>query len=120
MELHPEFADEIKELFASIHQIEQLKTGVLEERDLNDPKKIGEYEILGVIGRGGSGIVYEAVHQDLKRRVALKVLSQPLANSLEFSGNDLVEKRGFLLSCIIPTSYPFMKWERETIFPIRR
>src|SRR5262249_13861720 len=35
----------------------------------------GDFKIVAEIGRGGMGIVYEAVEQSLRRRVALKVMS---------------------------------------------
>jgi serine/threonine-protein kinase len=40
---------------------------------------LGRYEILRLIGRGGMGSVYEAVHRDLKKRVAIKTLLPGLA-----------------------------------------
>ena len=39
---------------------------------------LGRYEIRRLIGRGGMGAVYEAIHRDLKKRVAIKVLSTAL------------------------------------------
>ena len=38
------------------------------------PARIGPFRIVGIIGEGGMGIVYEAEQDDPKRRVALKVV----------------------------------------------
>jgi eukaryotic-like serine/threonine-protein kinase len=43
--------------------------------------QLGEYTIIGEVGRGGMGIVYEAQHNALNRRVALKLL--PIASMLD-------------------------------------
>ena len=37
-------------------------------------QRLGDYTLLRELGRGGMGIVYEAEHQSLKNRVALKVM----------------------------------------------
>lgn len=39
----------------------------------------GRYLVRGVLGRGGMGIVYEGVHQQLDRAVAIKVLMEGVA-----------------------------------------
>jgi eukaryotic-like serine/threonine-protein kinase len=38
------------------------------------PARMGDYRVLGCIGEGGMGVVYEAVRESLKSRVALKVM----------------------------------------------
>jgi eukaryotic-like serine/threonine-protein kinase len=51
------------------------------------PSKIGKYEILDILGRGGMGIVYRARNPRLGRIVALKTLTEG------FSGNPEMLKR---------------------------
>ncbi len=52
---------------------------------------LGRYVIVRLIGRGGMGCVYEAVHRDLGRRVAIKTLLPALAASPEARGRFLRE-----------------------------
>lgn len=51
--------------------------------------RVDRYQVLGAVGRGGMGEVYAAYHPDLDRRIALKVVSE--------SGADSVERRARLL-----------------------
>ncbi|MGN6544807.1 MAG: protein kinase domain-containing protein [Aureliella sp.] len=51
------------------------------EADGSQARRLGDFELLRVIGRGGMGIVYEAEQLSLRRRVALKLL--PLTSLLD-------------------------------------
>jgi serine/threonine-protein kinase len=41
--------------------------------------QLGRYQIVRVLGRGGMGAVYEGIHRDLKKRVAIKTLHPSVA-----------------------------------------
>lgn len=50
---------------------------------MNDGSKLGDYEIVRLIGRGGMGTVYEARNARINRRVAIKVLLPEYADCEE-------------------------------------
>jgi len=61
----------------SSHDFEERTSGMPEAAKPTGarmPESIGEYRVLGVLGEGGMGIVYEAEQASPRRRVALKVI----------------------------------------------
>ena len=77
---YPQLADRIRELFPTLILLEGIAAtgGSAAAQTLSSPlsadSAFGNYHIKREIGRGGMGIVYEAVHVLLEKRVALKVL----------------------------------------------
>ena len=81
---YPQVADEIREFFPVLGLVEDFKPGagditgsltgatVVGIGTLVD--RLGEFHLLREVGRGGMGVVYEAIQESLGRRVALKVL----------------------------------------------
>jgi serine/threonine protein kinase/WD40 repeat protein len=78
---YPELADQIRDLFPALVLMEQFGSvdgagssagAAFETRDV--PGRLGDFRIVREVGRGGMGVVYEAVQESLGRHVALKVL----------------------------------------------
>ncbi|WP_254513030.1 serine/threonine-protein kinase [Anatilimnocola floriformis] len=87
---HPDLAEVLKKYFHSLTDLHEMAAGfgqaadhsqVNEERDDDTEKRIGDFELLGELGRGGMGVVYEARQISLDRRVAIKIL--PFASVLD-------------------------------------
>lgn len=89
--------DRAFKLAANPDMVEELSVGVWlrsrqeeekTEPSLSDSDVIGDYEIVGMIGRGGSGEVYSARHRILGTRAAIKLLLRDSENARERFNNE--------------------------------
>ena len=55
--------------------------------------RIGKYRLIGLLGEGGMGVVYEAVRDDIEVRAAIKVLRAEFASNPEVAGRFFNEAR---------------------------
>jgi predicted Ser/Thr protein kinase len=67
-------------LTRSAHEATHANHGVSWLGAADELTRVGPYELLGVLGEGGMGVVYEAEQEHPRRRVALKVLRTGLTS----------------------------------------
>jgi len=70
---HPELAEALRGVFRTLDFVETTSKS-LNASKLEGGRRLGDYRIVREIGRGGMGVVYEAIQSSMNRRVALKVL----------------------------------------------
>ncbi len=68
----PDQAEKVRKLLGAVAMMEQLRRGSKQARFM--PERIGEFRVLRELGRGGMGVVYEAVQESLWRHVAVKAI----------------------------------------------
>jgi hypothetical protein len=78
---YPDLTETLSECFDGIDLAQSLRPPVTPPQPELTASPVGDFQIVREIGRGGMGIVYEAVQLSLGRRVALKVL--PFASALD-------------------------------------
>ena len=78
---YPEIADVIRQTFPAMLLLREPHIANSTSTELLHGDELGDFRLIRELGRGGMGVVYEALQRSLGRRVALKVL--PLAGMLD-------------------------------------
>lgn len=79
---HPEAEAQLREILPTLVALEGAKreraSSGSSGRRVSLPKleRLGDFRLVGELGRGGMGVVFEAVQESLARKVALKVMPQ--------------------------------------------
>lgn len=93
---YPDLADRIDAVFPALLLLENIDSRPQDRTPFIDdsiPHIVGDYQIIQEIGRGGMGIVFEARHTTMRRRVALKVLPKSAADRLDGVSRFMTEAR---------------------------
>ncbi len=88
MELWEISKEHFEKMIANDPAVGSFLTEIMSERfssrSLTADRSIGKYTITDIIGRGGYSIVYRAIHMDLNRPAAIKMLKHDMALNAEF------------------------------------
>ncbi len=92
---YPQLAERIEAVLPALLMLDDFDSQPKRELAVDDsiPQVLGEYEIVQEIGRGGMGVVFEARHITMWRRVALKVLPKSLSEQTNYLSRFLSETR---------------------------
>ena len=77
---YPDIAESLRARFQAVELIDRAFNELRQDAG-GTPRRLGEYEVLREIGRGGMGVVYEAYQTSMARNVALKVLSPAITST---------------------------------------
>jgi serine/threonine protein kinase len=108
---HPHLAAEIGELFPVVAAMEGWKEQETAEQGGRNSlggvpiDRLGDFRMVREIGRGGMGIVFEAIQESLQRRVAIKILpplDSPSGGSADRFRNEAMTAAALHHSNIVP------------------
>ena len=116
---HPDLAEQIRELFPLVHGLEQWKSDrEIECMRRNIPtefslKKLGDYELIRELGRGGMGVVFQAVHTTSQRSVAIKLLPWRFAADMSVWKDRLQREASTIAALKHPNIVPIYSFSQD-------